>query len=206
MKPVLPPLPRRQQLARWGLLLLGAAGGCSAPPRQPAVAKLRIHAVNDWGGEATALPAVAQTISHLTIHHQGERWNAGDDVPNYLRRLQNWSRKTKAWVDIPYHYVVAPDGAVYAARPVAMAGDTNTEYDPTGHLLLMLLGNFEEQEPTAQQWQSTVVLAAQMLDDHRLPMSALGAHRDHSGQTVCPGANLMRRFDELRAAVAVQRR
>jgi N-acetylmuramoyl-L-alanine amidase len=206
MKPVPHPLQRRQQVVRWGLFVLAAVGGCSAPPRQPAVAKVRIHAVTDWGGEPTLLPAVVQTISQLTIHHQGERWNAGDDVPSYLRRLQNWSRKTKAWVDIPYHYVVAPDGAVYAARPVAMAGDTNTEYDPSGHLLVMLLGNFEEQEPTAQQWQSTVLLAAQMMDNYRLPMSALGAHRDHSGQTVCPGANLIKRFDELRAAVAAQRR
>jgi hypothetical protein len=201
---------RRKCLARWGLWTLLAVGGCSTPLRQSTTAKLLIHAVADWGGApaplSAPLPALAQTISQLTIHHQGERWNAGSDVPSYLRRLQQWSRNTKAWVDIPYHYVVAPDGAVYAARPVSIAGDTNTDYDPRGHLLVMLLGNFEEQEPTAAQWQSTVVLAAQMLDQYHLPMAAMGAHREHSGQTVCPGANLMKRFDELRAAVAAQRR
>jgi N-acetylmuramoyl-L-alanine amidase len=195
---------RRRHLAWLGLLL--SAPACSPIARTSRAQALRIQSVADWGGEPAPLPGVAQTITRLTIHHQGERWNAGDDVPSYLRRLQTWSRRTKAWVDIPYHYVVAPDGAVYAARPVAIAGDTNTDYDPQGHLLVMLLGNFEEQQPTSQQWQSTVVLAAQVLDHFGLATSAMGAHRDHSGQTVCPGANLMKRFEELRAAVVVQRR
>jgi xylose isomerase len=107
-------------------------------------------------------------------------------------------------VDIPYHYVVAPNGEVYAARPVQLAGDTNTDYDPNGHLLVMLLGNFEEQEPTAEQWDATVRVVAQLLKQHGLDASVIGAHRHFSNQTVCPGAKLFARFEELRAAVAAR--
>jgi hypothetical protein len=150
------------------------------------------------------LPAQPQRITRLTLHHQGEIWHHGDDVPAYLRRLQTWSRQTKHWADIPYHYVVAPDGVVYAARPSGLAGDTNTEYDPTGHLLVMLLGNFEEQQPTEAQWDATVALVARLLAEHGLPATAIGSHRDYSAQTVCPGANLYRRLEEFRVQVAAR--
>jgi hypothetical protein len=197
-------LHRRQLLAS-ALASLLAASGCAAPGLNTSLPDGRIQSVADWGGTPAALPLMAQRITRLTLHHQGEIWKAGADVPSYLRRLQDWSRKTRGWADIPYHYVVAPDGRVYAARPVQIAGDTNTEYDPRGHLLVMLLGNFEEQEPTASQWHSAVVLVAHLLKQHGLDASVLGAHRHFSNQTVCPGSKLLKRFEELRVAVAQQR-
>ena len=111
-------------------------------------------------------------------------------MPAYLRRLQAWSRNTKRWADIPYHYVVAPDGRIYAARPLAVAGDTNTEYDPTGHALVMLLGNFEEVEPTPQELQATVDLMAWLARSHGLRADSIASHNDYSAQTLCPGRNL----------------
>jgi hypothetical protein len=61
---------------------------------------------------------------------------------------------------VPYHYVIGPDGTIYAGRSPTIAGDTNTEYDTQGHLQVMLLGNFEEQTVTTRQWDSTVQLLA----------------------------------------------
>jgi N-acetylmuramoyl-L-alanine amidase len=191
---------RRRLVASAVLTMLS---GCAVWRRGPTPGAVPVHSVADWGGVATAPPDVAQPLTRLTVHHQGERWNAGADVPAYLRRLQSWSRQARGWVDIPYHYIVAPDGQVYAARPVTIAGDTNTSYDPRGHLLVMLLGNFEEQEPTPEQWRSTVQLIRQLLDEHRLDASSIGAHR-HFASTACPGANFYKRFDELRAAVVAQ--
>ena len=178
-----------------------ALTGCGTPsPERPAIVP-----ATAWGGlPASATLSAPQQITHLTVHHQGELWQEGADVPAYLRRLQRWSREAKGWPDVPYHYIVAPDGTVYAGRSPALPGDTNTEYDPQGHLQVMLLGNFEVQSPTAAQWRSTVRLLAQLLAEHRLAPAALGAHRHHSTQTVCPGANLFARFDELRAAVAAE--
>jgi N-acetylmuramoyl-L-alanine amidase len=195
------PAPRRLVLAA-ALATLLVAGGCADMGRKTPPPDLRIQSVAEWGGAPTALPALPQPITRLTLHHQGEVWKAGTDVPSYLRRLQDWSKNARGWADIPYHYVVAPDGLVYAARPVQIAGDTNTDYDPRGHLLVMLLGNFEEQEPTVAQWHSTVLLMAQTLKQHGLDASVMGAHRHFSSQTVCPGAKLFARFEELRAAVA----
>jgi hypothetical protein len=185
-------------LAFVGSLVLGA---CASQPQPREVDSPRVITMTEWGGTPGPLPTKAQVVNQLTIHHQGEVWNEGSDVAAYLRRLQTWSRAQKGWSDIPYHYVLAPDGSVYAARPTAVSGDTNTEYDPTGHILVMLLGNFEVQTPSVRQWSATVNLLADLSLQYGLDPSNLRTHRDFSRETVCPGANLYARLPELRAEV-----
>ncbi|MFN3304689.1 MAG: peptidoglycan recognition family protein [Roseateles sp.] len=171
-------------IASLGAALLMAGCASVKPPAPPIVS------VEAWGGTPASVPAAPQRISKITLHHQGEIWRDGTDVENYLRRLQQWSRLTKRWADIPYHYVIAPDGRIYAARPLQQAGDTNTEYDPRGHALLMLVGNFEEQQPTPAQLNAAVALAAWLAREHRLGLDDIASHKDYSRQTVCPGKNL----------------
>lgn len=173
--------------SRWiAITVLALLTGCaSIQPPAPAIVS-----VDAWGGTATATAASPQQIRKITIHHQGEIWKDGTDVAAYLRRLQQWSRLTKRWADIPYHYVIAPDGRIYAARPLEQAGDTNTEYDPRGHALLMLVGNFEEQQPTPAQLNAAVELTAWLAREHRLALDDIASHKDYSAQTVCPGRNL----------------
>ncbi|MDP2369003.1 peptidoglycan recognition family protein [Rhodoferax sp.] len=173
--------------------MCGVAGMAMADPAAQApdaAIAPRIVAVQTWGGSASAPPHVPQTIRRITLHHQGEIWTDSTDVTRYLQRLQQWSRLTKRWADIPYHYVIAPDGQIYAARDEARPGDTNTEYDPRDHALIMLLGNFEQGQPSAAQLQATVELSAWLIRRHGLGPDAIAAHRDFSAQTLCPGKNL----------------
>lgn len=197
-------LPLALSLAGCGAFSRVAPQRRDTPPSPSALN--RVISVKAWGGSPPAPVGVPQSITRLTLHHQGVIWQPGSDVAGYLLRLQNWSRNTRGWVDIPYHYVVAPDGRVYAARPWSIAGDTNTEYDPRGHLLVMLLGDFEVQLPTPEQWDATVDLLAQLLPRHGLGPDQIDSHRDHSAQTLCPGAHLYARLVELRSAVATRLR
>ena len=54
----------------------------------------------------------------------------------------------------------------------------------------MLVGNFEEQQPTPAQLGAAVELTAWLARQHHLGLEAIASHRDHSSQTVCPGRNL----------------
>ncbi|ALK95127.1 N-acetylmuramoyl-L-alanine amidase [Massilia sp. WF1] len=149
--------------------------------------------VASWGGTpADASRAQRQTITHITLHHQGEPFRPGTDPRQYLRNLQNWSRRTKHWLDIPYHYIIDLDGRIYEGRKIDYAGDTNTEYDPTGHALIEVVGNFEEVEPNQQQLDAVVNLMALLAHKYQVPLDHIASHRDFSKQTVCPGANLYR--------------
>lgn len=172
-------------MRRAAFALLLALAGCASKPLAP-----QIIPVEAWGGSPPAVSEEPQSIHRITLHHQGEIWKPGADPEAYLRRLQQWSRLTKRWADIPYHYVVAPDGRIFAARPLSQAGDTNTEYDPRGHALIMLVGNFEEQQPTAAQLKAAVDLTAWLARRHGLGLDAIASHKDYSKQTVCPGKNL----------------
>ncbi|MDM4766199.1 peptidoglycan recognition family protein [Pelomonas sp. SE-A7] len=189
------------------LSLFGLAGlsGCASnkPYVVPAPA---IVSMQSWGGTPIQDPGPPQTLTHITLHHQGETWNPARDPAEYLPKLQTWSRQTKRWADIPYHYVIAPDGRIYAARPEGVAGDTNTEYDPRGHLLIMLLGNFEEVEPTREALAATAELMAWSAQRLGLGVDAIATHKDHSKQTVCPGRNLYRHVQSGWLKRAVQAR
>lgn len=199
-------MPSAERDGRRLLLLGGVAllAGCASKPH--AVPAPTIISMQAWGGVAIANPGPAQTITHITLHHQGETWNPARDPAEYLPKLQAWSRQTKHWADIPYHYVIAPDGRIYAARPEGVAGDTNTEYDPRGHLLIMLLGNFEEVEPTPQALAATAELMAWSAQRLGLGVDRIATHKDHSRQTVCPGKNLYRHVQSGWLKRAVQAR
>lgn len=165
----------------------------SASAQTLAEVEKSIVPVAAWGG-TPADPALAhrQTIDHITLHHQGEPFKPGTDPQQYLRNLQTWSRGTKHWLDIPYHYIIDLDGKIYEGRKIDYAGDTNTEYDPTGHALIEVVGNFEEVEPNQQQLDAVVRLMALLAKKYDVPLDHIASHRDFSKQTVCPGANLYR--------------
>jgi hypothetical protein len=151
----------------------------------------RIVPVAQWGG-TPADPALArkQEITHITLHHQGEPFPQGKDPVAYLRNLQTWSRTTKHWLDIPYHYIIDLDGKIYEGRKLEYAGDTNTEYDPKGHALIEVVGNFEEVRPNQKQLDAVVDLMALLAKKHHVPLDAIAGHKDYSAQTVCPGEHL----------------
>ncbi|MBQ5949586.1 peptidoglycan recognition family protein [Massilia sp. ST3] len=181
------------------LLSLAVLLAASPVQAQQALAEVEraIVPVAIWGGTpADPSKARRHTIKQVTLHHQGEPFLPGTDPQAYLRRLQTWSRTSKGWLDIPYHYVIDLDGKVYAARPIGFAGDTNTEYDPAGHALIEVVGNFEEVEPNQRQLDAVVDVMAMLAKKYGVSLDDIRSHRDHSDKTVCPGANLYRYMKE----------
>jgi hypothetical protein len=152
-----------------------------------------IMTAKQWGGTpAVDSPAKEHTISHITLHHQGESFPEGRDPIKYLQALQSWSRSEKKWIDIPYHYIIDLKGKVYEGRDIMYAGDTNTEYDPTGHALIEVVGNFEEVEPNQYQLEAVINTMTWLAMKYNVPADSIRAHKDYSSITDCPGKNLYR--------------
>jgi hypothetical protein len=195
-----------QALISLGVLL---APACALAAQPLADVERQIVSVDKWGGTpADASLARKQEITHITLHHQGEPFPQGKDPIQYLRNLQTWSRTTKHWLDIPYHYIIDLDGRIYEGRKLEYAGDTNTEYDPKGHALIEVVGNFEEVEPNQKQLDAVVDLMALLAAKYQVPVERIAGHKDHSAQTVCPGANLYRYLQDgyFREQVALRLR
>jgi hypothetical protein len=127
--------------------------------------------------------------ARLTIHHTAVRWTSGNAAA-HIRQIQVFHQgPERGWSDIAYHYLLGRDGTVYAGRPESAVPDTATSYDPTGHLTICLLGDFDEQQSTDAQIDALVSVAAWLLRRHSLPPSVLGGHQDFAA-TSCPGRSV----------------
>jgi len=78
---------------------------------------------------------------------------------------------------------------VYEARDTGFKGATGTNYDPDGHFLVVLEGNFENDVPTQRQLGSLVDVLAWAATEFDVSPSTIAGHRDHAS-TACPGGNL----------------
>lgn len=148
---------------------------------------------------------VPQEIKKITIHHGGEEFAEDKDPIQYLLNLQKWSRKEKGWVDIPYHFMLDLKGTIYEARPLAYPGDTNTTYDPTGHALICVMGNYEVQTLSQAQLQSLVELTAYLANKYNVGISDIAGHKDYA-ETLCPGKDLYRYLEDGTIQYEVSRR
>ncbi|PKP39208.1 MAG: N-acetylmuramoyl-L-alanine amidase [Bacteroidetes bacterium HGW-Bacteroidetes-15] len=151
----------------------------------------KIITVRQWGG-TPAVDSLAKKhmIKYITLHHEGVAFPEGKDPIKYLKDLQSWSRREKHWIDIPYHYIIDLEGKIYEGRNINYAGDTNTEYDPTGHALIEVVGNFEDVEPNQQQLDAVVNTMTWLALKYNVPVDSIRGHKDYSSITECPGKNL----------------
>jgi hypothetical protein len=134
---------------------------------------------------------VPHSITHVTLHHTGfpEPLRPDEDPVLRLRNLQSWGESDRNWWDVPYHFLIDLAGRVYEGRDWRYKGDTNTTYEPAGHFLISLLGNYEIQEPTAAQIEAIADLMAWAVRRFDLPLESIGGHYDYAN-TSCPGVYL----------------
>ncbi len=149
-----------------------------------------IIAVAQWGGTAVADSQKTHEIKTITLHHGGEEYKGDKPTPTYLVNLQNWSRTEKKWIDIPYHFLIDLEGKIYAGRDLRYPGDTNTAYDPTGHALICVLGNYEIQYPSERQREAIIDLFAWLCWRYQISPETIKGHKDVAEGTVCPGEHL----------------
>ncbi len=167
--------------------------GCASRAESPAPPGKHIVTVSQWGGTpADESKARLHSVQRITLHHQGVAFPRGNDPVQYLRNLQSWSRETRKWLDIPYHYIIDLDGIIYAGRDIRFAGDTNTEYDPAGHALIEVVGNYEEAEPNQSQLDAVTALMTALASKYAIAPESIHGHKDYSRDTICPGKNLYR--------------
>lgn len=157
---------------------------------------LTIEPRSSWN----ALPAKQYTQQipvRITVHHEGTRLEMGDDVVKKINAIQRWGMGAdKKWADIPYHFLIAPDGTIFEGRNAFTVGETSTEYDPAGHLLICCLGNRETDPVPEAQLESLVKLIVYSSKKFNIPVDSLGTHKDHSTQTTCPGKYLYQYFQD----------
>ncbi|AFH48687.1 Hypothetical protein IALB_0975 [Ignavibacterium album JCM 16511] len=157
---------------------------------------LKVISRAEWGWQPLNRTLPQHKIDKITIHHGGEFFSEDKDMIQYLRNLQSWSRREKKWIDIPYHFMIDLKGNIYETRPINYPGDTNTDYDVTGHALICVVGNYEEQKINQSQLNALVNLISFLKDKYNVADKNIRGHKDYTTQTVCPGKDLYRYIED----------
>lgn len=185
------------------LLVVSFAAG------QETVRKPVIISRSDWGAKPPVGEGKKHTIRFITIHHTATRMRPDLPIETKLKNLQAFSQRDDklasgnskpAWFDIPYHYYIAVDGKIGEGRQIEYAGDTNTDYDPAGHALIVLEGSFGADKPTKEQVESLKTMVVWLSKIYKVQGDKLKGHNDYA-TTGCPGENLKKLLPELRQLV-----
>lgn len=168
---------------------------------------------SQWGAHQSVLEMEKQTPRRITVHHTATRAKHGLSIVKKMKSLQAFSQskskladgRTKAaWADIPYHFYIAVDGKIAEGRPIGFVGDTNTNYDPAGHVTIVVEGNFENETPTAEELAALKALISDLSRQYAIPTDRIGTHKDFA-QTACPGKNLEGEVRRIATEIAAGR-
>lgn len=159
-----------------------------------------------WGSRPMAIPeSRRQTPAWVTLHHAGVVWKGGDPA-EFVRRMQSWGQDRPRlekppmdtfWPDLPYHFLIAPDGRIFEGRPVEFEPESNTAYELKGNIGVELMGDFNFQRPSPAQLRAAAALTAWLLAEYKIGLDRVRGHRDAApGQTDCPGRDFYRYLED----------
>ncbi len=179
--------------------------GLSCQPGASAakVSKPALVTRKEWGSNPDPIPDSRRQIPvWITIHHAGEFWKNGADPAEFVRRMQVWGKnrpklekppRDTYWPDLPYHFMIAPDGRIFEGRPCEYEGETNTKFNINGNIGVEMMGDFEKQRPSVEQLRSCVALTAWLAKTYHIGIDHIRTHLDAApGQTDCPGRDFYR--------------
>ncbi len=164
---------------------VATSGSSLLSPRHRVIGRSGWHAA----AAKTALMKPNSSIVKLTIHHSGVKTDLHTDERAALRSMQRFHQDERKWGDLSYHFIVGPSGSVYRGRDTAYAADTATNYKPIGHVTICVLGNFDEQMPTAEALGGLTDLISALLHEFRLTPTDIRTHQQLAS-TACPGKKL----------------
>ena len=161
----------------------------AAAPSQPTVSGVMLCRAA-WGARPALPGGRPQTVTRMTLHHSAVALPDNRGIIARLQQHQRYHQDDKGWVDIAYHAAVDRDGNIYQLRDYAIAGDTATDYDTTGHYLVLAEGNFDEEAVSEAQLRGTALVFAWAVKHFGIGVDTLASHREVASGTSCPGKNL----------------
>ncbi len=170
---------------------------------QALVTKPNIVTREQWGSKPDPIPPERKQVPQwITIHHAGEVWKKGASPLEFVRHMQYWGQnrpklekppRDTYWPDLPYHFLIAPDGRIFEGRPVEYEPESNTRYHLKGNIGVEMMGDFNVQRPSKQQLRACTMLTAWLSEQYHINLDHIRTHQDAApGQTDCPGKDFYR--------------
>lgn len=163
-------------------------------PAAPAVLSPDLHILprSSWMAFSPRLSLVkpADGFTRLTVHHAGTGVNmhlGQDEVVFDLNGILE-AHLQKNYGDIGYHFIIDRAGRIWEGRSLAHEG-AHVSGMNEHNIGVMLLGNFDEQQPASRQVFALFLLADVLRDTYDIDGESVFGHCD-LGQSACPGRHL----------------
>lgn len=131
-----------------------------------------------------------EILDTIVIHHTATE----NDTVLSLQEKE----MANGYYDLPYQYVISPDGTIYEGRSIDVRG-AHVQDGNTGKIGVALLGDFRSNTPSEAQYQSAVKLAKWL--DVKYGIEELGGHNEFNA-TICPVPNAQTLTDRLKGSFA----
>jgi len=152
----------------------------------------------------------SKSVKMLVVHHSALVVQ-GDPRPSVerVRAIYKYHALTKGWGDIGYHYVIDENGQVYEGRQGGEYVVGGHAYcNNTGTVGIVLLGNFEIEQPTQAQAKGLQSLLLDLSKTYKINLQSsvtfhgkkfdapIVRHKDLLS-TLCPGYYLSSAFSQI---------
>lgn len=169
LPPLKPPIISR---AEWGARPLNLEAleefGAFDPQTNPA-------------GVLTYPDDLRSVLNTIVVHHSAYPYAGPQEV-------QDLHMDKRSFADIAYHFLIDPEGTIYEGRKINIRG-AHVQGFNTGSVGIVLLGNFNEDQPTESQVESLQELVDYLRYIYEIRY--LAGHKDYPNQspdgTECPG-------------------
>ncbi|MFM7260359.1 MAG: peptidoglycan recognition family protein [bacterium] len=144
-------------------------------------------------------------VTAITVHHDGmDDLVYATDTPTMAARIERYrvAHRGNGWADIGYHLVIDRAGTLWQGRAIRWQG-AHVKNRNEGNVGVLVMGNFERQQPTAAQMRTLDRVLRDLMRTYRVPKSRVYTHREWpDAQTACPGRNLQPKVASLRTRLA----
>lgn len=191
------------------LMILTFFSGCKSSQKVTMPADVSIVTRQQWGAASPVLSMRSHVPKQITIHHTAVKQSTKRTLAGKLKALQKFSmersplsdgRIKEPWADIPYHFYIDLHGSIGEGRELKYVSDSNTPYDPSGHALIVLEGNFNDETVTEKQYASLEKLVIAVARQYNITADKISGHKDHA-ETGCPGTQLYALIPKLKLSV-----
>jgi pimeloyl-ACP methyl ester carboxylesterase len=172
-----------------------------AEPTPMSVVEPSLVSRSDWGADVPGSAFIPHTPARIILSHNANPCCSDGSAAARLRADQAVHMQDNGWSDIAYHYIVAPDGTMFAGRAADRQSDSsyaavNPTYDLDGSLVIGVLGNYDTQEPTAAGIRSITWLMAWLCQEYAIApdeiyhFNQVAPTDPWNGETTSPGRNM----------------
>lgn len=140
----------------------------------------------------------AKNFDKITIHHTGASAIYHTNQNSVICDIDGvfTSHMNRNYGDIGYHFILDYAGRIWEGRSLLYQG-AHVCHHNRANIGIMLLGNFEKQQPSKLQLESMQKIVGSLKKKYKIAGKNIYGHRD-IGQSLCPGKNLYPHVLKLR--------